>query len=473
LNYKVKLAAIAKNEAAYIPQWVYHHLFFGFDCIEIWVNDTTDNSIDIISKISTKLSTDKIRHRVADDLLQKCKATGKNFQIEAYSEIFKNAKQEGFTHIFFLDIDELWTPIDFSKSIKEVLLESTNVDAISFQWMIDIPDLNRSDFERPFNPPCKLTKDRHVKTITKISDKVKEIQVHNTVIEEGVYKLSDGSLFLETEKDQHSRSKVSLERFNSTRDILESSFILHLVHKSQREYLASLLRGRQHVNNDHIFKNNRWGYLQIPNQGISFTIGTKKIEEYNQGFELFIQESRIFDELVKAQHFVTRKFNSAILILTSDITLVDKYSEQLKGLNLREASPNLPIINHTLNNIEKVVLTEHNTVRIYGWAFYPFSKEPISVEIIFPDPEGADIKKTIKITERPDVLESYPYATLNCGFALEININTESTTKLVSKIEALELVIKSKNLHSSIHLKSNQLWLNTINKLTTTSHGNL
>jgi len=44
---KVKLVAIAKDEAPYIPQWIYHHLSIGIDLIEIHINNTTDNSLNI------------------------------------------------------------------------------------------------------------------------------------------------------------------------------------------------------------------------------------------------------------------------------------------------------------------------------------------------------------------------------------------------------------------------------------------
>ena len=47
---KIKLVAIAKNEAAYLPQWI-HHFLVGFNEIEIYINDTTDNSVAICEKI--------------------------------------------------------------------------------------------------------------------------------------------------------------------------------------------------------------------------------------------------------------------------------------------------------------------------------------------------------------------------------------------------------------------------------------
>ena len=47
----VKLVAIAKNEAPYIPSWVFHHFNIGVDLIEIYINNTDDNSLKICRKL--------------------------------------------------------------------------------------------------------------------------------------------------------------------------------------------------------------------------------------------------------------------------------------------------------------------------------------------------------------------------------------------------------------------------------------
>ena len=52
MTARVKLCAIAKNEGAYIADWVFHHLHFGFDAIEIWVNGTVYPSLRILKRIS-------------------------------------------------------------------------------------------------------------------------------------------------------------------------------------------------------------------------------------------------------------------------------------------------------------------------------------------------------------------------------------------------------------------------------------
>ncbi|WP_183135574.1 glycosyltransferase family 2 protein, partial [Pseudomonas savastanoi] len=91
---KIKLAAIAKNEGAYIPQWVFHHLKVGFDQIEIWINGTTDNSVKIIEEIGAH-HPGKLVVRNADALLEECKIRSVNFQIETYAKVFEETRASG------------------------------------------------------------------------------------------------------------------------------------------------------------------------------------------------------------------------------------------------------------------------------------------------------------------------------------------------------------------------------------------
>ena len=50
----IKLVAIAKNEAPYIPLWAFHHFRIGIDLIEININNTDDNSIRVCKNKEAK-----------------------------------------------------------------------------------------------------------------------------------------------------------------------------------------------------------------------------------------------------------------------------------------------------------------------------------------------------------------------------------------------------------------------------------
>lgn len=45
---KIKLIAIAKDEAAYLPEWIHYHLSVGFDSISVLTNGITDNTDKVL-----------------------------------------------------------------------------------------------------------------------------------------------------------------------------------------------------------------------------------------------------------------------------------------------------------------------------------------------------------------------------------------------------------------------------------------
>lgn len=47
---KILLAAIAKDESAYISNWILHHLNYGFDAVEIYTNGITDSTEKTLDK---------------------------------------------------------------------------------------------------------------------------------------------------------------------------------------------------------------------------------------------------------------------------------------------------------------------------------------------------------------------------------------------------------------------------------------
>ena len=50
----IKLVAIAKDEAAYLAEWIYHHLSIGIQEIDVYLNGITDNSYRLMRLINAK-----------------------------------------------------------------------------------------------------------------------------------------------------------------------------------------------------------------------------------------------------------------------------------------------------------------------------------------------------------------------------------------------------------------------------------
>jgi hypothetical protein len=418
VNIKIKLAAIAKDEAAYIPEWIFHHLFFGFDCIEIWLNGTTDNSIELIEKISKSVGGGKISYVIADKLLEECKRDGLHFQRVAYQKIFNHTQSSmDFTHLFFLDLDEFWTPNDFKSPVKKAITKCGEFDALSFQWLLDFPDMKRKDFQRPFLSVNNGQKNRHIKTLIRISEKTTKVDVH-TSIENGIYKLCESNI------EQKEMNAVESSYFETTRNTIDNYFIYHRIYRSQREYLAHLSKGRRHTKDDPVFKDNRWGYLPDTgsSQNIVFQIDNAALTNYDNLYQEFVFKDKIFDDLNLAQSSVISRFHDVIKKLDNDKSLLVQYAKQLKGIKLNDLVDEEYRIQNLIYHFDFIRLSKDNAafVEVIGWVYDPHSSNVLTLKV--QDLSKKDLKVNIHRVPRTDVLKVHPDANLECGFKFKVFI---------------------------------------------------
>ncbi|MDR9825735.1 glycosyltransferase family 2 protein [Vibrio sp. FNV 38] len=129
MKTKVKLVAIAKDEAAYLPEWISHHLHVGFDSIDIYVNNTTDNTSDLSLLLA---SNEKVNFIDGDHFFN---SNISKPQEEIYHFAHSEIIGSDFTHMMFLDIDEYWTSKSLDKSIHDCL-RVLDADVICFEWFI-------------------------------------------------------------------------------------------------------------------------------------------------------------------------------------------------------------------------------------------------------------------------------------------------------------------------------------------------
>jgi hypothetical protein len=442
MEIKVKLAAIAKDESAYIPQWIFHHLFFGFDCIEIWLNGTTDNSIDLMETICKTVDLGKVSYIIADDLLNECKKNGLHFQREVYQKIFDNMQYgSDFTHLFFLDLDEYWTPADFSSSIKKAIMEYDEFDALSFQWLLDSPDIKREDFQRPFLSVNNGQKNRHLKTLIKLSNKKTRVDIHNSLINNGIYKLCDGLTFTAGNIDeQHLVNAVDISYFEKTKNTIDIYFIYHQIYRSQREYLAHLYQGNRHTKENLIFKNNRWGYLPDigSSQNIFFGIKNDVLFNYNNLYYEFISHNRMLDDLNVGRLFVISRFHDVVTALSRDKSNLIQCKEQLNGVKLNDLIDKEHHIENLKYHFDSVYLKKNNTIiEVMGWVFDPFSSNSVTLKV------QSSLKKDLNVNvlrcSRGDVVNVHYDANLECGFKFELSVAELRNTLAVENIEPFYL----------------------------------
>jgi len=305
---KIRLGAIAKDEAAYLPDWIFHHLHFGFDDIEVVVNNTRDNSIAILDKIAA-------HHPVKFCDLGETPIDGRtSFQRRAYLELLKRARRDGVTHLMFLDIDEFWTPGNFEESIHNVLGHWPDANVVSFQWALKCRE--PSPFGAPFDQSNAIIWNRHVKSIFETRLKLEFIGAHNVRGPQVRNVLADGQVL-----DPAGQSLLKTHPLLLNLRRAPPYFVLHRIWRSPMEYVAILGQGlRQQVTAISLasddpeyearlrIKANRRGYAR----GAvlfhrSFKLPPGRLLPYLEGLQAFLLQCDLTGELQQARHSVNAR----------------------------------------------------------------------------------------------------------------------------------------------------------------------
>ncbi|WP_282167767.1 glycosyltransferase family 2 protein [Shewanella japonica] len=309
MTCKVKLVAIAKDESAYIPEWVHHHLFVGFDEIEIFINRTTDSSQAVLKSISEKYSN--VSWRTADWVDQCPPEASKHIQFITYSQaMYQCQEAESFTHIFFLDIDEFLILDKLSSSIHEIIERFPLGQPIAFEWLNDCTP-TASAFSRL---PRSLTGNLSplVKTLLPVDIQIKEFRHHLPVFKNKVDTLLvDNTKFVSQEKVKQALDK--------TVNSLKSSFIYHRAHRSQYEYISLLYRGRP--GDSFAYKSNRRGYPQVTAKTATVELDETAYKAYKSSYEKFILDTNIAELKEESEAFVRQRYDLSIANIDQHLAL--------------------------------------------------------------------------------------------------------------------------------------------------------
>lgn len=302
LRPKIALLAIAKNEGAYIAEWIHHHLHFGVDSIRILVNGTTDKSIEILSKIQE--IHPQVTWANADDLMARCMDGGGMFQHVAYAELAEYASKSGATYGLFMDIDEYWTPKDFETKITSFPARFPNADVIAFPWYLDVPNHNRRSFSSTFQLSESLAQNHHVKSLVKLGPNVKKILTHTAELHEGIRMLADQQFELADLKSQIHGSKLSAGQFREISVTAPSAFITHRIYRSQLEYVAILGKGTAQAGSRLRLKKNRDGYILRTQNRYEFVVRELLIDGYRDSYRKFLTACGLDALIVGSQSLV-------------------------------------------------------------------------------------------------------------------------------------------------------------------------
>jgi glycosyl transferase family 2 len=246
---KTRIVAIAKDEGAYLADWVFHHRYFGFDEVHVCLNRTTDQSATILDKIAFQDSAVTYEHI---DWIDYCSGeVARHMQMIAYAKALGKAERAGVDWLMFLDVDEFWMPADFKTRIDsylDALFTDRALGAVCHLWH------NEHGVDSCFSPVSANSKASiapNVKTIFPVN-KVKKVRVHVPRLHSGVPTYdADGLEMAFYEKTQ----RASVEQLAS-----KGAFVLHRQYRSEIEYLAAILRGNPEQD-DYGLKRNRSGYV--------------------------------------------------------------------------------------------------------------------------------------------------------------------------------------------------------------------
>ena len=314
----LKLVAIAKDEAPYLAEWIFHHLYLGVHEIEVYLNGITDNSYRIIRRIS-RLSG-RVNFVQSDELLDLSIKAKKSFQLVVYDHVIKSEKAaRRFSHLLFLDIDEYLLPARLGTNIHQLLKQSKDADVVSFLWHSDLPSMQRPSFSPVLSRSVWMRKMHQMKSMCRLSGAAKRSKIHTFLVDKkksdaAVFKLSDGSI----PKLYNKRKLVSRSDLERLSGRFEPWFIYHRVFRSHDEYCASLVQGNLHRRNQQPIKNNRYGYCiqvagkQLPRfygDSIEYQINWFQLMLYRWSYYWFVRRARLAKAIKKGQKLKMKKYS--------------------------------------------------------------------------------------------------------------------------------------------------------------------
>lgn len=126
-KYHLTIAAIAKNESAYIGEWLAFHKLQGVEKVFLYDNDSTDNMYEVLKPY------------IDDGFVEYNEIHGKCIQFAAYTDAI-NRYGELAEYMAFIDCDEFMVPVntdsDLRTIIDDVFAKDDNAGGYAINWCI-------------------------------------------------------------------------------------------------------------------------------------------------------------------------------------------------------------------------------------------------------------------------------------------------------------------------------------------------
>ncbi len=429
----MKLCAIAKNEGPYLVDWVFHHLQFGFDAVEVWVNGTDDGSLRILRAVTEMRP--QVTARRADRLLEECLAAGAHFQHAAYARMARRARRDGFTHAAFLDLDEYWTPRDLSARVQDFLPTDPDVNVVSFQWCADVPDRKRPPFAQPLQGPTRVQLDRHVKSVVRLDDSIRRIREHTASTRRGVRLLVRDPFPLVDRRAQRSGSFVPDDHLGRHWGELPEAFVLHEMNRSELEYVANLGKGLRQVGSELPFKTNRFGWVPTPAPVLTFEPPRRPLELYREARAIFRREVGVETRIRRAEQKLVERAEALVELAAADPAAMAELRRAFRGVSAPALERAYPGWDLPVHQWVDALESRGGQTWVVGWAFA--APPARGVELGLRDAQGREwTGLEVTPTQRPEVHHEHEGAPLECGFEFPV------PEELEGQLADLELLVR-------------------------------
>ena len=337
----IKLVAVAKDEGAYLGEWIFHHLYIGIDEIEIWLNNCGDNSSSILSTISKH--EPRVKLVEATSLFRLCASADVGFQQSAYEMAFQTARASKLnTHIIYLDLDEYLIGPSPKSNIKDLISTYKDAAVISFRWQSDSPLTGNKKFSKAIKSRMTTYKMNHVKFLAQLDNpQIKGPAYHNFYVrnEDNIKNiLADGSLL--NKANSMKGRQVLASDFRENQDNASANwFVLHTVYRSKAEYCATLIRGNCSgkdnipIGNQYALKENRWGYV-LPGELATLSLvewSPSSFKAYKQARGRFFRIPNLKTLTKEARSHLLRQHKRLKKILRKDPSIVSRHPRPFRG----------------------------------------------------------------------------------------------------------------------------------------------
>lgn len=294
-KFNVRLVAVAKDEGPYLAYWVFHHLFFGFDTIHIFINRTTDSSIEVLEAINRIYP--QVTYEVVDWVDLCPENVSGNIQQISYAKALNDCREYGqVSHLCFLDIDEFWMSESGKYSIHDCLHDFSGADVISFEWACELGG------GEPFVELKKnnvVVMNSLVKSVFNINSEIKKIRLH-------VSKFSESSNIILANGVTFKSKEKFPQQVEDSLSGLKKYFIIHRMYRSEIEYVSTLLRGNPEQKTD--IKLNRAGF--VCNKAGSFSVGfsNSTYNKYSKDFSDYLDKIAVDNLVASDRAYVKTRY---------------------------------------------------------------------------------------------------------------------------------------------------------------------